>query len=163
MPFNTQWNGFGPAFTPDRSGLYFFSNRPAASAVAGDTWFIPVKSGWWGGCRKRQSTRPATEQHTRPPFPRVGSDFDTFLEEEGLLEDVTVIAVKRYIAYLLTAKMMEENLTKAELARRMETSRSALNRLLDPENSSITLQTLQSAAQALGGRLKIELDFDHAA
>jgi len=130
--------------------------------VAGDTWFVPVKSGW-GGCRKRQSTRPATEQHTRPPVPRVGSDFDTFLEEEGLLEDVTVIAVKRYIAYLLTAKMMEENLTKAELARRMETSRSALNRLLDPENSSITLQTLQSAAQALGGRLKIELDFDHAA
>jgi len=93
----------------------------------------------------------------------IGSNFDSFLEEEGLLEDVTVIAVKRYIAHQLTAKMVEENLTKAELARRMETSRSALDRLLDPDNSSVTLQTLQSAAQALGGWLKVELDFDHAA
>jgi antitoxin HicB len=93
----------------------------------------------------------------------VGGNFDAFLEEEGLLEDVTVIAVKRYIAYQLTAKMQAEDLSKAELARRMETSRSALDRLLDPENSSVTLQTLQSAAQALGGRLKVELDFDHAA
>jgi DNA-binding phage protein len=93
----------------------------------------------------------------------IGSNFDTFLEEEGLLEDVTVIAVKRYIAHQLTAKMAEENLTKAELARRMETSRSALDRLLDPDNSSVTLQTLQSAVKALGGRLKVELDFDNAA
>ena len=93
----------------------------------------------------------------------IGSSFDDFLEEEGLLEEVTTVAVKRYIAYQLSRKMSEENLSKAEMARRMETSRSALDRLLDPENSSVTLQTLQSAAQALGGRLKIELDFDHAA
>lgn len=93
----------------------------------------------------------------------IGSNFDAFLEEKGLLEDVTAIAVKRYIAHQLSVKMAEENLTKAELARRMETSRSALDRLLDPENSSVTLQTLQSATQALGGRLKVELDFDHAA
>ena len=89
----------------------------------------------------------------------VGSDFDDFLEEGGLLEDVTAVAVKRYIAYQLTEKMEETNLSKAEMARRMETSRSALDRLLDPENPSVTLQTLQSAVQALGGRLKIELDF----
>lgn len=93
----------------------------------------------------------------------IGSSFDDFLEEEGLLEDVTIVAVKRYLAHQLSRKMSEENLTKAEMARRMETSRSALDRLLDPENSSVTLQTLQSAAQALGGRLKVELDFDHAA
>lgn len=93
----------------------------------------------------------------------IGSSFDDFLEEEGLLEDVTTVAVKRYIAHQLSRKMSEENLSKAEMARRMETSRSALDRLLDPENSSVTLQTLQSAAQALGGRLKVELDFDHAA
>jgi DNA-binding phage protein len=93
----------------------------------------------------------------------MGGNFDAFLEEEGLLEDVTAIAVKRYIAYQLTAKMEAENLSKAELSRRMGTSRSALDRLLDPGNSSVTLQTLQSAAQALGGRLKVELDFDHAA
>jgi DNA-binding phage protein len=94
----------------------------------------------------------------------VGSSFDDFLEEEGLLEDVTAVAVKRYVAFQLTEKMAETNLSKAEMARRMETSRSALDRLLDPDNSSVTLQTLQSAVQALGGRLKIELEFQkHAA
>lgn len=93
----------------------------------------------------------------------IGSSFDAFLEEEGLIEDVTVIAVKRYIAYQLAVKMSEENLTKVELARRMKTSRSALDRLLDPDNSSVTLQTLQSAAHALGARLRIELDFGHSA
>lgn len=89
----------------------------------------------------------------------IGSNFDDFLEEEGLLEETTAAAVKRYIAYQLSQKMSEEHLSKAEMARRMETSRAALNRLLDPDNSSVTLQTLQSAAQALGGRLRIELDF----
>lgn len=89
----------------------------------------------------------------------IGGDFDAFLDEEGLLEDVTAVAVKRYIAFQLAAKMDETNLSKAEMARRMETSRSALDRLLDPDNSSVTLQTLQSAVRALGGRLKIELDF----
>lgn len=89
----------------------------------------------------------------------IGSDFDGFLEEEGLLEEVTAVAVKRYIAFQLARKMAEEHLSKTEMARRMETSRSALDRLLDPENPSVTLQSLQSAAQALGGRIKIELDF----
>ncbi|MCH7893663.1 MAG: XRE family transcriptional regulator [Proteobacteria bacterium] len=94
----------------------------------------------------------------------MGSSFDEFLEEEGLLEEATAVAVKRFIAYQLAENMAKLNLSKAEMARRMETSRSALDRLLDPENSSVTLQTLQSAVQALGGRLKIELDFrEHAA
>ena len=89
----------------------------------------------------------------------IGSNFDDFLEEEGLLEEATAVAIKRYIAFQLTEKMSGEHLSKAEMARRMETSRSALDRLLDPENPSVTLQTLQSAAQALGGRLQIKLDF----
>ncbi len=89
----------------------------------------------------------------------IGSDFDTFLEDEGLLEEATATAVKRVIAYQLAEKMAADKLTKAEMARRMDTSRSALDRLLDPDNSSVTLQTLQSAVQALGGRLKIEIDF----
>lgn len=90
----------------------------------------------------------------------VGSNFDEFLEEEGILEEVSAVAVKRLIAFQLAAKMSEKNLTKSELARRMATSRSALDRLLDPDNSSVTLQTLQSAVQALGGRLNVELEFD---
>ena len=89
----------------------------------------------------------------------IGTNFDTFLEDEGLLEETTATAVKRVIAYQLAEKMAEDKLSKAEMARRMDTSRSALDRLLDPDNSSVTLQTLQSAVQALGGRLKIEIDF----
>ena len=90
----------------------------------------------------------------------VGSNFDEFLEDEGILEEVSAVAVKRLIAFQLAEKMSEKNLTKSELARRMETSRSALDRLLDPDNSSVTLQTLQSAVQALGGRLNVELEFE---
>lgn len=89
----------------------------------------------------------------------IGTNFDEFLKDEGLLEAVTVVAVKRYIAFQIMQKMAKEKLTKAEMARRMETSRAALDRLLDPRNPAVTLQTLQSAAQALGGRLKVELDF----
>ena len=91
----------------------------------------------------------------------IGSNFHDLLEEDGLLEKATTVAVKRYIAFELAKKMSEKNLSKSEMARRMETSRSALDRLLDPGNSSVTLQTLQSAAQALGGRLKVELDFQN--
>jgi antitoxin HicB len=93
----------------------------------------------------------------------VGSNFDEFLEEEEILEQVSAVAVKRLIAFQLAEKMSEKNLSKSELARRMETSRSALDRLLDPENSSVTLQTLQSAVQALGGRLNVELKFEEKA
>ena len=93
----------------------------------------------------------------------IGSSFDDFLDEEGLLEDATAVAVKRYIAFLLAKQMTEQSLSKAEMARRMNTSRSALDRLLDPENFSVTLQTLQSAATALGGRLKIDLEFHRSA
>ena len=93
----------------------------------------------------------------------IGSDFDDFLNEQDLLEETTAVAIKRVIAYQLTAVMRAQGLTKAEMARRMGTSRAALDRLLDPENSSVTLQTLQSAAQAVGGRLKIQLDFGEGA
>jgi DNA-binding Xre family transcriptional regulator len=93
----------------------------------------------------------------------IGSSFDEFLREEQLLEETTAAAVKRVVAYQLNQKMFELNLSKSDLARRMETSRSALDRLLDPTNASVTLQTLQSAVQALGGRLRIELDFQKPA
>ena len=89
----------------------------------------------------------------------VGSDFDAFLEEEGLLGEATAVAVKRYIAFQIARKMHEADLSKTEMAKRMKTSRSALDRLLDPENASVTLQTLQSAVQALDGRLTIEIEF----
>jgi DNA-binding Xre family transcriptional regulator len=87
-----------------------------------------------------------------------GSGFDGFLEAEGLLEDAQAVAVKRVIAWQLDELMKQQALTKVELARRMNTSRAALDRLLDPDNPSVTLHTLHSAAKAVGGKLKISLE-----
>ncbi|MBF0448188.1 MAG: XRE family transcriptional regulator [Magnetococcales bacterium] len=89
--------------------------------------------------------------------PHIGSDFDDFLEEEGILGDVESVAIKRVIAFQVQQMMKEKQLSKAEMARRMKTSRSSIDRLLDPENRSITLQTMEGAATAMGARLKIEL------
>lgn len=87
----------------------------------------------------------------------IGSSFDNFLEEEGVLAETEVIAVKRVIAYQLEQEMKEINLSKAALARRMNTSRAALDRLLDPENPSVTLLTLENAALALNKTLAIQM------
>jgi antitoxin HicB len=87
----------------------------------------------------------------------IGSDFDDFLSEEGLLEEAEAIAVKRVLAYQINEMMEKQNLSKAEMARRMRTSRAALERLLDPENSSVTLQTMNRAARSLGKRLRLTL------
>src|SRR3970040_2525288 len=93
----------------------------------------------------------------------LGSHFDKFLEDEDLLEDASAVAIKRVIARQMVAVMKKKGLSKAEMARRMHTSRAALDRVLDPGNDSVTLQTLQSAAHALGGRLKIQLQLKNKA
>ncbi len=87
----------------------------------------------------------------------IGSKLDEFLEEEGVLPEVEAIAVKRVIAYQLGELMKAQRMTKTQLAKRMGTSRSALERLLDPDNTSVTLLTLERAAKALGKHIKIEL------
>lgn len=89
--------------------------------------------------------------------PHIGSDFDDFLEEEGLLAEAEAVAIKRVIAYQVKSLMKQQRLTKTEMAARMETSRASLDRLLDPTNRSVTLQTLERAASALGRRLRVEL------
>jgi predicted XRE-type DNA-binding protein len=88
----------------------------------------------------------------------IGSDFDDFLAEEGLLAEAEMVAVKRALAYQIQAWMEHQNLSKAEMARRMHTSRAALDRLLDPQNHSVTLHTLHRAAGVLGKRLRLTLD-----
>jgi len=87
----------------------------------------------------------------------LGSNFDDFLAEEGLLEEAEAISVKRVLAYQINELMKTQNLTKAEMARRMKTSRAALDRLLDPENRSVTLHTLDRAARSLGKHLRLTL------
>ncbi len=88
---------------------------------------------------------------------RIGGSFDAFLKEEGLYEEVTARAIKRVIARQLDAVMRENHLTKTMLAKRMQTSRAQLDRLLDPDNESVTLGTLARAAHAVGRNLRMEL------
>lgn len=87
----------------------------------------------------------------------IGSKFDDFLKEENLFEQVQAAAIKRVIAHQIAEEMKRNKLTKTEMANRMKTSRAALERLLDPDNASITLITLERAASALGKSLKVEL------
>jgi DNA-binding Xre family transcriptional regulator len=88
---------------------------------------------------------------------RIGGSFDSFLKEEGLYEEATARAIKRVIARQLDAIMRKDHLTKTMLAKRMQTSRAQLDRLLDPDNESVTLGTLARAAHAVGRNLRMEL------
>ena len=87
----------------------------------------------------------------------VGSDFDAFLQEEGMLEEATVIAIKRVLAWQITKAMAAKKINKTSMAQRMHTSRSSLNRLLDEQDGCLTLSTFVSAAEVLGKKVKIEL------
>lgn len=87
----------------------------------------------------------------------VGSDLDDFLREEGLLEEVEAVAAKRVLAYQISEAMKDQDLSKAAMARRMGTSRSSLDRLLDPEVPSVTLLTIERAAHVLGKRVRIQM------
>ena len=87
----------------------------------------------------------------------IGSDFDQYLKEEGLIVEVERVAIKRAVAYQVAQFMLNQGLSKTEMAQRMRISRASLDRLLDPNNGSVTLQTLERAADALGRRLHISL------
>ena len=87
----------------------------------------------------------------------IGSNFDDFLKEEGLLEECSEAAVKKVIAFQIKQVMEKNHLSKTAMANKMKTSRASLDRLLDPNNYSVTLQTMKKAASVLGRRLNIEL------
>ena len=87
----------------------------------------------------------------------LGSEFDDFLAEEDLLEEAEAVAIKRVLAFQIVKAMEEQKLSTAAMARRMKTSRSALDRLLDPAVPSVTLLTIERAVRALGRRLQIKM------
>ena len=89
--------------------------------------------------------------------PHIGSSFDNFLDEENLLTHVNEIAIKRVIAWQIQQEIETKQMTKTGVAKAMGTSRAAVDRLLDPDNTSVTLNTLDRAARVLGKRIKIEL------
>lgn len=84
----------------------------------------------------------------------IGSSFDSFLEEEDLLQEADSVAIKRVIAYALEQKMIAENITISRLAKELDTSRSAISRILDPQNTAITLNTIEKVAKYLGKRIQ---------
>lgn len=86
----------------------------------------------------------------------IGSNFDDFLAEEGLLAETEAVAIKRVVAYQVAKMMADQHISKTAMAKKMKTSRSALDRLLDPKNTSVTLQTLERAAHAINKRLRVE-------
>lgn len=88
---------------------------------------------------------------------RIGSSFDGFLAEEGILETCEEQALKQILADQIKAAMEKDSLSKSAMAARMHTSRRALDRLLDPKNTGVTLHTMQRAAVAIGRQLRLEL------
>lgn len=88
---------------------------------------------------------------------RAGGLFEDFLKEQGVYEETTEHAVKRVLAFQIAQVMKEQNITKVEMARRLKTSRSQLDRLLDPDNDRVTLGVLSRAARVLERSLNLEL------
>jgi DNA-binding Xre family transcriptional regulator len=86
-----------------------------------------------------------------------GSNFDSFLQDEGILDEVTARAHKRLLALQLSETMETAKISKSQLAERLQTSRSQLDRLLDPDNTTVTLESMDRLARAVGKQLRLEL------
>ena len=95
---------------------------------------------------------------TKKKNARMGSSFESFLIEEGIHEEVTALAVKRVLAWQIEKEMEAQGITKAKMAERMKTSRSQLDRLLDPHRDTVQLDTMHRAAAAIGKKLTIGLE-----
>jgi antitoxin HicB len=88
----------------------------------------------------------------------IGSSFEDFLKEEGVFEETNTLAVKSVLAWQISEMMKQRAITKLEMARRMHTSRSQLDRFLDPDNDKVLLETVQRAASAVGKRVSLTLE-----
>ena len=90
----------------------------------------------------------------------IGSSFEDFLKEQGIFEETTTQAIKRVLAWQVSENMKQQGISKIEMAKRMHTSRSQLDRFLDPDNDKILLETVQRAASAIGKRVSMSLEDD---
>ncbi len=122
------------------------------------------------GQKPKHSTKNGTLKHRtnsrkmmKSGNPHIGSGLNEFLAEDGLLETSQSVAIKRVLAWQIARYIEQQGLTKAVMASRMNTSRSALDRLLDPDNDSVTLKTLQNAAATIGAHLEVKLVFNDKA
>ena len=94
---------------------------------------------------------------TKPTHPQIGGLVEDWLKEEGIHEEATTAAIRRVLAWQIEQTMKEGKITKSAMAKRMETSRPQLDRLLDPDNGNVTLDTLAKAAAAVGRKVRLEL------
>ncbi len=101
--------------------------------------------------------KAAVVRKAAPKKGGVGSRFDDFLKEEGIYDETQALATKRVLVWQLEQEMKKQSITKQKMAARMHTSRSQLERLLDPDNSQVQLDTLDRAARAVGRTLKVQL------
>lgn len=111
-----------------------------------------------GSCEGSIETNERYEMSSRC----IGSDFDEFLREEEISEEVEAVAIKKVLACMIEQTMAETHITKSEMARRMGTSRTQLDRLLDPANPSVTLSTVAKAAKAIGKKISISFEEIHS-
>lgn len=88
----------------------------------------------------------------------LGSSFEDFLKDMGIHEEATTHAIKRVLAWQISEAMKAKGISKSEMAKRMNTSRSQLDRFLDPDNSKVLLETIQRAAAVIGKRVAISLE-----
>jgi antitoxin HicB len=97
----------------------------------------------------------AAKKH--PPVSPIGSSFEDFLKEQGTVEETTAHAIKAVLAWQLAQEMKKRKMTKTVMAKRLATSRSQLDRLLDPNSEAVTLATLKKAAALIGKKVRLEL------
>jgi antitoxin HicB len=100
---------------------------------------------------------PAENARWNVKHERIGRSFQSFLEDEGIRDEVEGVAQKRVFAWQIQQAMEASGITQSEMAERMRTSRSQVARMLDPDNTAVQLDTLQRAARAVGRELKLEL------
>jgi hypothetical protein len=141
-----------PVCKPLGDGIYEVRTSLAQHRIARVLFYIDKKN-------QGQASKgaPMKVRKSRSRRNHSGSTFDDFLEEEGIREEVEAAAIKRVLAWQLKQSMLEQQKTKQALARQLRTSRSQLDRLLDPRNVSVTLDTITRAARALGKRLIIRV------
>jgi len=118
-------------------------NEVAAAPLVYQIWYNAIMTG-------RPKEKRNRTDHS-------GSTLDGFLKQEGIREEVEAVAIKRVLAWQFERAMREQQTTKQAMARQLRTSRSQLDRLLDPRNVSVTLDTITRAAKALGKRLIIRV------
>ena len=142
----------------DRPGLFCHGPRKRTIQVTLPKW---SKTGGaptgWPAVAGHDTQGKSLERQMRKKNPHIGSTLTSFLKEEGILEEVTLRAIKSVLAWRISEMMKKQRITKSQMAKRIRTSRAAVDRLLDAANTSVTLQTMGRAAAVLGKELTIGL------